>query len=157
MIVNILEDLSATVALGAAFVAALSAVYARWQANAAKRANEIALHDRRLSVYNGLGRFRVQVTGHGPSLKEDEVWKFYEAVESSEFYFPSQVQPRLNHLFEEALKLLTLNDEWRHARDTEPARAPSLVKSRYDLVRELREECQRVTNELKPYLRVGDA
>ena len=154
---TILEDIRATVALGAAFVSGSAALYARWQANAAKRANEIALHDRRLIVYNGLGRFRVQVTWHGPRLKDEEVWKFYEAVESSEFYFPPQVQPRLNLLFEQAMKLLTLNDDWRNARENDPANAPSLVKPKYDLIRELRDECQRVTDELKPYLRVGEA
>lgn len=63
---SVLEDLSALVALGAALVSALAALYARWQAKAAKRANEIALHESRLSVYNGLSRFRVHLTGNGP-------------------------------------------------------------------------------------------
>jgi hypothetical protein len=154
---NVLEDLSALVALCAALVSALAAIYARWQANAAKRANEISLHESRLKVYNRLSRFRVHLTGSGPSLKEEEVWTFFEAVEASEFYYPAYIQPRLQYVFDEAMKLLTLNDEWRHACQIEPTQAPSLVKPRYDLSLELRDECQRITDEIKPYLRIGEA
>ncbi|MBN8509898.1 MAG: hypothetical protein J0L57_14970 [Burkholderiales bacterium] len=154
---NVFEDIAALVALGGALVASLAALYARRQAKAAKRANEIALHDSRLRVYNVLSRYRVHVTGSGPSLKEEEVWKFLEAAELSEFYYPAHIPPRLKSVFDRSLRLLSMNEEWRSSRETEPNRAPDLVKSRYQLVGELRYECERITNDLKPYLRVGDA
>lgn len=52
-----LEDTATVVAVGAAFVAALAALYARWQAVAAQRANEISLHESRLAVHKGPGQF----------------------------------------------------------------------------------------------------
>jgi hypothetical protein len=154
---TILEDLGALVAVGAAFVATLSALYARWQARAAKRANEIALHDHRMDVYSALVRFRVHLTGNGANIKEEEVWRFGGAMDASEFYFPLHIHPRMLYVFNESFRLMSLNEEWRTARETEPERAPGLVKPKFDLSRELRDECERIANELKPYLRVGEA
>lgn len=65
-----LEDTAIVVAVGAAFVAALAALYARWQAVAAQRANEISLHESRLAVHKGLGRFRTHISARGTSIKE---------------------------------------------------------------------------------------
>ena len=152
-----LDDLGALVAVGAAFVAALSALYARWQAKAARRANEISIHDKRLNVYSALVRFRVHLTGHGANIKDEEVWRFAEAIEASEFYFPPRVHPRMEYALNESFRLMSLQEEWRAARETEPERAPSLVKPKLDLSRDLRDECERIANELKPYLRVGEA
>lgn len=145
------------VAIGAAFVAALSALYARWQAIAAGRANEIALHENRLTVYKGLARFRAHISARGTSIKEEEVWRFSEIVELSEFYFPSTLYPRLNKVFEDALKLLSLNDEWEEARRHNEEQAKAFVKQRHELMRATRDECYKITEELKPHLRVGAA
>lgn len=152
---NLFDDLSALVALGSAFVSGLSALYARWQAGAAKRANDIALHESRLSIYKGLARFRVHLTGNGPNLKEEEVWRFLEAAEMSDFYFPAGTFKKLMSIFEGAQALLILNEEWRDARGVKLGRAQDLVKLRYDRIKEMRDECVLITNELKPFLRVG--
>lgn len=154
---NVFEDISALVAFGAAFVSALSALYARWQANAAKRANEIALHENRLRVFNSLSRYRVHLTSRGASIAEEEVWRFAEAVELSEFYFPKKIQPMLQGIFDESLKLLSINDEWRAAKEEGSPEATVLVKKRHELAKNLRDECQNNTNELKRFLRVGES
>ncbi len=154
---TILDDISALVAVGAAFVASLSALYSRWQAKAVKRANEIAIHSNRMSVYLALVRFRVHLTGQGSNIKQEEVWRFAEAMEASEFYFPASIHPRMQQLLIDAFRLMSLHEDWRTARETEPERAPSLVKPKLDLSRDLRDECERVANELKSYLRVGEA
>jgi len=145
------------VAIGAAFVAALSALYARWQAVAAGRANEIALHENRLAVYKGLARFRAHISARGVTIKEEEVWRFSEVVELSEFYFPSTIYPRLNKIFEDALKLLSMNDEWEEARRSNAGQANSIVKMRHELMRAIRDECYKITDEIKRHLRVGAA
>ena len=154
---NVFEDLGALVALGAAFVSGLSALYARWQAKAAKRANEIALHENRLRVFKGLSRYRVHLTSRGASIAEEEVWKFSEEVELSEFYFPKHIHPLLQHIFDGSLKLLTLNDEWRGAKEEGSSTAKEFVKQRHELARSLRDECQNATIELKRNLRIGAA
>jgi hypothetical protein len=152
-----IADASIIVAVVAALVAALSAVYARWQAVAAGRANEIALHESRLTVYKGLGRFRAHISARGVTIKEEEVWRFSEVVELSEFYFPSTIHPRVNKVFEDALKLLSLNDEWEDARRNNAEQANALLKQRHELMRATRDECYKVTDELKKHLRAGAA
>lgn len=151
------EDAATVVAVGAAFVAALSALYARWQAMAAGRANEISLHENRLAVYKGLARFRVHITAVGVGLKEEEVWRFAEIAELSEFYFPPKIHPRMNGVFEQALKLMSLNDEWNEAKQSDPGRVRNLVTERHELMRCIRDECYKITDELKRHLRVGEA
>jgi len=93
------EPYATIVSVLAALVAGLSALYARWQAQAAKRANEIALHDSRLRVYNGLVRFRAHISARGTRLNEDEVWRFAEIAELSEFYFSEGIASRLSKVF----------------------------------------------------------
>lgn len=154
-----LQDTFTVISILAALVAALSAVYASWQAQAAKRANSIALHDSRLSVYKGIVRFRAYISARGTDIKEDEVWKFAEVSESGEFYFPAPIHARLESVFERALQLLSLNDDWENAKnagliDQEVAKA--LNQKRHTLMREIRDDCYAISNELKKHLRVGE-
>lgn len=150
------EDVSTLVAVGAALVAALSALYARRQAVAAGRANVIALHESRLNVYRGLVRFRAHISARGTNITQEEVWRFAEIAELSEFYFPPQVHRGLDAVFEQSLKLLSLNADWEDARQCNSERAKSLVTERHELMRATRDECYRITGELKTYLRVGE-
>lgn len=150
-----IHDTATIVAICAALVAALSALYARWQASAAARANEISLHETRLNVYKGLARFRAHISACGTGIKEEEVWRFAEIVEMTEFYFPPDVHPRLNAIFEQALKLLSLNDEWEDAKRYDQDKAKTLVKERHKLMRGTRDECYKIGNEIKRHLRVG--
>ena len=152
-----MQDVATVISVVAALVALLSALYARWQALAAARANEIALHDSRLRVYNGLVRFRAHISARGTGIKEEEVWKFAEVAELSEFYFPGGISPRLNTVFEDALKLLSLNEQWEEYRKYEPDKAKALVEQRHSLMRGARDECYKIGNELKQHLRVGGA
>lgn len=152
-----IESMATVLAIGSAFIAALAAFYARWQAMAAARANEIAIHESRLNVYRGLARFRVHITAHGTNIKEEEVWRFAEIAELSEFYFPPGIHPRLNKIFQDALKLLSLNDQWEDARRRNDEQAKVLVKERHELMKAMRDECYDITGELKPYLLVGAA
>lgn len=150
-----IEETATVVALGAAFVSALSALYARWQARAAQRANQIALHENRLAVYKGLVRFRGYISARGVGIKEDEVWHFVEIAEISEFYYPSDIHARLDAIAERSLKLLSLNYEWEEAKQYEPEEAKALNEQRQALMREARDECHKVSNDIKPHLRVG--
>ena len=142
-----MQDTATVIAVVAALVAMLSALYARSQAIAAGRANEIALHDSRLRVYNGLVRFRAHISARGTGITEAEVRNFAEVAELSEFYFPGGVSPRLNTVFENALKLLSLNEQWEEARQYDPAKAKTLVEERHTLMRGSRDECYKIGNE----------
>ncbi|MBL8417383.1 MAG: hypothetical protein JNN31_04020 [Dechloromonas sp.] len=150
-------DPGSLISLCSAFAAILAAVYARWQATAAKKANEISLHENRLKVYSGLSRFRVHITGQGTNIKEEEVWRFAEIVELSEFYFSENISVRMNSVFDRSLKLLSLNDEWKTAKEFDHCTAKPLVQPRHDLMREIRDDCYKMTDDMKGVLRVGSA
>lgn len=152
-----MEYISTAISVLSALVAAFSALYARWQANTAKRANEIALHDSRLGVYNGLVRFRAHISARGTEIAEEEVWKLAEVAELAEFYFPSDIGARLNEVFESCLKLLSLNDEWKNTQTFDPAGARELVKPRHERMRQARDSCFLIADDIKKYLRVGKA
>jgi hypothetical protein len=152
-----MQDFGVAVAVISALVAGLSALYARWQAQTAKRANEIALHENRLSIYKGLVRFRTHISALGTSIKEEEVWKFGEVAELGEFYFPSELGKRLEAIFEGALKLLSTHEQWQETQQFEGEKARAMVKPMHELMRSTRDECYKVSNELKAYLRVGAA
>jgi hypothetical protein len=112
--------------VGSALFAGLAAFYARRQAIVARRANDIALHENQLNVYKGLVRFRAHISALGAGIKEGEVWHLAEMAELSELYFSASTIPsRMNAVFEQSLKLLSLNDEWEHAKVEEPNKVSS--------------------------------
>lgn len=148
-------DTSTLFAVGAAAFSGLSAIYARWQANATKRANEISLHQDRLSVYRGALRFASHVAARGTHVKEGEVWLFRESVDSSEFYYSASIPKDLAEVFEKTLRLLTLNDEWEHARQSHEPNAIDLNTQRHEIMRSVRDTGYKIANEMKVHLRVG--
>jgi hypothetical protein len=150
------EYASAVTAVLAALVSALSALYARWQAGSSKRANEIALHENRLNTYKGLVRFRAYITARGVGIKEEEVWKFAEVSELSEFYFSGYVHGRLESVFKRSLDLLSLNDRWETDKPADRNEMIELNRKRHDLMKEIRDDCYAISDELKPSLRVGE-
>ena len=152
-----MDDLSSTaISVLAAFVAILSALYARWQARAANRANEIALHESRLRVYCGLVRFSAHMSARSPaSIKEDEVWKFAEVAELSEFYFAKAITLRLGTVLNNAITLLNMNQEWEETKASDEDRARTMVAPRYSLMKETRDECYAIGKDMKSHLRIG--
>lgn len=150
-------DTGSLISLCSAFAAILAALYARWQAMVAKKANEISLHENRLKVYSGLSRFRVHISGQGTNIRAEEVWRFAEIAELSEFYFSENITALMNSVFARSLKLLSLNDEWKEAKEIEPSAAKPLVQPRHDLMREIRDDCYKITGDMKGVLRVGNA
>lgn len=150
-------DDSSIIAIIAALVAMLSALYARWQAAAAGRANEIALHENRLKIYKGLSRFRAHIITRGSKLNEEEIWQFSEIVELSEFYFSADIHTHLNTVLEQAMELLWLNDEWEDAKQNSPEHAKNLVSKRHELMKTTRNECCKIREVIKQHLRVGRA
>lgn len=151
-----MEDTGTFISFFSALAAILAALYARWQAMAAKTANQISLHENRLKVYSGLARFRVHITGQGAKVKEEEVWRFAEIAELSEFYFSGEIPARMNDIFERSLKLLSLNDEWKLAKEQCSPNAKALVQPRRELMRSIRDDCYRIADDMKGFLRVGN-
>lgn len=145
------------ISLCSAVVAMLAAVYARWQAMGARKANEISLHENRFKVYSALARYRVHLTGQGTNVREEEVWRIADAAELSDFYFPPEIPSRMQRIFERSLELLSLNDEWKDAKEANDEKAKELVKPRHELMRQIRDDCLSIGNDMKTYLRIGNS
>ncbi len=149
------EDIATVIAVLAALVATLSAIYARRQAQAAIRANEIALHQDRLSIYEGIGRFSVHIATHGTEIIEEEVWRFGNVASLAEFYFPMEIHKRLEEVFKNALSVLSLSEERKMRLREDPKHAGALAEPCNALMKATREECEEIVNAVKPHLRVG--
>lgn len=143
---------SEVVAVFAAFVAALSALYARWSAKASQRANEIAIHNERLRIYRGLLDFRAMLTTRGPGFPDEELWKFGDIVLLSEFYFSQSAHKALVKLLEDGNQIKARYDLWQHQKETKDGDWSKAAKSMHDLHRATRDQCSVVAEMLKPDL-----
>lgn len=78
------------IALLAAAIAGLSALYSRWAVKEAKRANRIAVHDHQMRVYEAFQALYRHITAsdHLNGLEADE---FAEQAALSAMYFPSDL------------------------------------------------------------------
>lgn len=123
----------------------------------AKHSIQIALHGDRLSVYKRLIRFRAQISARGCGIKAEDAWGFGEMAELSEFYYPAAIHSRLDSIFERALKLLSLNDEWELEKELNAEKANELNQQRHKLMQETRDDCYAISKDIKSYLRVGEA
>lgn len=150
-------DLSDLIALGSVVVAILAALYARWSALAAQRTNEIAIHNERLKVYRSVLDFGATVAARGPSILEEHVWRFNEAVQLSEFYFDAKIHEALEGVFNDALDLLSKNDQWQMKDELLPSQVKDLNKERYGVARNIRDDSFAVADKMKAKLRIGKA
>ena len=89
-------------------------------------------------------------------MKEEEVWRLAEAAELSEFYFRDDIAQKMQQLVEQSLELLSLSGAWRDAREYDPDKASALVAPRHNLMREIRDACYKLTDNIKHELRIGD-
>lgn len=143
------------IALGSAFFAGFSALYARRAISESKYQNEISLHSNRLEIYKGVNNFGSKLTAYGPAIQESVAWDFHQWVQLSEFYFDSSIHQRLDQAFVDALKLLAKNDEWQLARDEGNLSAKDINEQRYKIHKLLRDECLSISNEMKKCLRLA--
>lgn len=123
----------------AAGVAVLSALYAKWQASAADKSNEIALHGDRLKIYDVVLYFYAKLTADGVGIPSSTVWEFRHIADLSEFYFDPPIHAALDTAFTRGLKLLSLNDEL--AEEEDKAKKQTLNSSRYALMISIRDDC----------------
>ncbi len=154
---SVLENTTNVISILAALVATLSALYARWQAQSVQRANEIALHENRLGIYKGVGRFRSHLTAHGAAFSEDELWRLNDVVQLSEFYFPPHIHDKMNSIFNDAMDLMSKHEQWCELREAGSDEARALAKPKQESMKRLRKQCVDVADELKKHLKVGNA
>lgn len=89
------------IALSAVAVALLAALYARWTANEAKRANDISLHVHKVEIYEEVLSFSDCFRGlfTVPSAERLETFK-KKAVQRAEIYLSNEVYLQLQKIYE---------------------------------------------------------
>lgn len=89
------------IALGAVAVSVLSAIYAKWSANEAKRANQIALHIHKIEIYEEVLSFSDCFRGlfTVPSAQRLEQFR-KKAVQKSEIYLSEEAYLQLKEIYD---------------------------------------------------------
>lgn len=127
---------------------AASAIYARWAGKAAERANEIAMHNERLKIYKGLLEFRAVLATRGPGFPDEELWKFWDFVLLSEFYFSKKAHIAMKKLADDGNQIKAQYDLWHGMRES--SGGLNLSRQTLDaLHRSTRDECGAVADLLK--------
>lgn len=80
-------DASDIIAVLAALIAGLSALYARWAALQAKRSNELSLLAHRKAIYDAFHELRMHMLQRGLRPEKEQVSKFYSPSRDAAFYF----------------------------------------------------------------------
>lgn len=89
------------IALAAVAVSLLAALYAKWAANEAKRANEISLHIHKVEIYEEVLSFSDCFRGlfAVPTAERLETFK-KKAVQRAEIYLSKEVHLQLQEIYE---------------------------------------------------------
>ena len=149
-----LSDVIATIA---ALVACLSALYARWSALEAKHANNIAKHNERLLIYKALLKFKSALAAKGEKFSEEDLWKFDDAVQLSEFFYKKSTFEELEKIKNNAFQVQSYVDLYEMTKTADADEYNALLKNTRTLNRQTREQCSLVAESLKKELRIGSS
>lgn len=84
----------------ALLIALLSALYARWAATEAKKANRISLHQYRKDIYDAFVHLRMHMTQYADQAAISEVNKFYHPSRNAQFYFDRELAREIEQYFD---------------------------------------------------------
>lgn len=156
-------SLSDLLAIASAAVAIFSFVYARRAVLEAKKSNEISLHSDQLKVYRYIQNFSELLSIKGPSISQDDVELFYDAIELSEFYFNADLTRELYKISRMVEELVKSNAEWRSIKAMNKANSDKKVEMfelkavRYGLCHKLQNACDIVAMMMKQSMKLKDA
>lgn len=99
------------IALLSFLVAVLAALYARWAATAARRQNEIAIHNEKLKIFKAFLDFRTKLTAYGTDVSERDLYlELFPQVQLSEFYYSGAVHIELKKFFDCLSEMIALRE-----------------------------------------------
>jgi hypothetical protein len=90
------------VSIIAASIAILAALYARWSARAAERANEIAIHAERLRIFKTIRHFQDEIETGGLNFPDAAQVQLIQGAELAEFYFSPNLANALKKLVDQS-------------------------------------------------------
>lgn len=110
---------SDVIAILAALVAGLSALYARWAAKEAKRANELALLSHRKIIYDAFYELKMHMEQRGLRPEMEQVSRFYYPSRDAAFYVKESLSNEITNYYELCFKVAdlaktgnALEDQW---------------------------------------------
>jgi hypothetical protein len=100
-----------TISILAVGIALLSVVYARHAAGEAKQANRIALHGRKLDIFNTFKKFHGDLIVVGEAnFREADAYRLINACDDAKFYFPDSLASDLKKYGDAAYELFIVRD-----------------------------------------------
>lgn len=84
----------------ALLIALLSALYARWAATEAKKANRISLLQYRTEIYDAFKALAMHMIQHADQAMHSEVTKFYHPSRNAKFYFDSELAKEIERYYD---------------------------------------------------------
>ena len=89
-------------------ISVLSALYARWAASEAKRANKLTLHPHKKMIFDAFMKLKMHMTARGlrPDIKE--VSKFYQLSDESNLYLSEQLSGKVKEYYSYCFKAADL-------------------------------------------------
>jgi len=137
------------IALGSFLAALLAALYARWAATAARRQNEIAIHNEKLKIYKAFLDFRSKLTARGDDVPERDLYlELFPHVQLAQFYYTDAASAELNTFFGCLREMIDLKQLAASTKDKE-----TISKTQSQL-QKCREAASRVDEVMKNELRL---
>ncbi|MGO9613044.1 MAG: hypothetical protein ACLPX5_08415 [Dissulfurispiraceae bacterium] len=145
------------IALLAVFAAFFSARYAMHSAREVRRSNEIALHNERLKILRGILDLRAKLSAHGVDIKEEDLFRFYEYVQLSEFYFNKQIYEKVNDCYDCVYEMMDLRGLWASAEREGREEKAEMVQRTRDMLSQGRKKINALEVTIKNYLRITES
>jgi hypothetical protein len=145
------------IALLALFVSGGAVLYARWSAQATQRANEIAIHNERLTIYKGLQLFHMTLVTRGVGFPEEAIWHFSDHANLSEFYYSQGEHDQLKAIVDAAVALKGTHDEWTRQREEGDSHASDTARAMNVDFRAVRDLCKAADEKLRARLRLDQS
>lgn len=139
----------------AVVIAIAAALYARWAAKAAQRANEIAIHLERLHVFKAARHFQYEIQAIGLEYSDTVQGALIRGTELAEFYFAHTVSEALSKLIEKSQKLINERSA-AFVQDAcgQPVLPPEARRRLSTLHHEVIVDVKNIVDDLKAHLRL---
>ncbi|MDR8017252.1 hypothetical protein [Ectopseudomonas guguanensis] len=101
-------DISDIIAILAALISGLSALYARWAYSEARRSNEITLLSHRKEIFDAFFELKIHMTQRSMRAELEQVSKFYYPSRDSTIYFESELSDKILKFYDSCFKVADL-------------------------------------------------
>jgi hypothetical protein len=101
-------NMSDIIAILAALISGLSALYARWAYSEARRSNEITLLSHRKEIFDAFFELKMHMTQRATRAELEQVSKFYYPSRDSAIYFEKELSGKILKFYENCFQVADL-------------------------------------------------